>query len=445
MKKCFVFSLFIIGTLAFSKSGNDQVTIYNDNFSLIRTKLEMKLNKGVQDYYFEDIPSTIDSRSVILTNSDLQIIAQNYEFDMANSTSIMQKYIGKEIELETENDYKFLGILQFSQEDTIGLLENVTNKLILVNRSEIRNITLAKLPDNFYLKPTLHWRLAAPKKGTFPTDISYLCNGLSWDVNYNCVWNPNDKMLLINSWVTIKNYSGKAYDNIKLKLIAGDVQKIRQQFGRSKQMALAATDSFSAPEFSEKAFHDFHLYTLDQNVSIANKQIKQLQLFPAKNVSAKQNYAYQTFTDKVKSKINFTNNKSSGLNIPLPKGTIKIYQKDMADGNMEFIGEDQIDHTSLDQEVSVTTGNAFDLIAETITSNTIKISRNVHQKEIKVLLKNRSKQTKTIEIDHYIYGDWEIIEKSNDYKKVGANKIRFEITVASGKDVELSWTEKTRS
>ena len=228
MKLKIIILLIFIITFLFAK---DQVTIYNEDFALVRSTIELELKKGIQSYFMDNIPSTIEANSVIINplKSKIEIFSQNYEYDLANTSKILDKYIGKSVEVIVEEEIKFIGKLQFSDGSTIGIIENNTNKLILIQRNEITNINLAELPTNFFLKPTLHWRLDASKAGKFPIDFSYMCTGIKWDVTYNTVWNEDVGKLEINSWVTIVNQTGKAFIDTKLKLIAGDVQKIKDR------------------------------------------------------------------------------------------------------------------------------------------------------------------------------------------------------------------------
>ena len=220
MKKIFGFILMIISFVFLIA---DQVTIYNDNFALVRSSLELQLEKGIQSYFMDDIPKTIEANSVIINplKGKINILSQNYEYDLANSTQILNKYIGKEIDIVMKSESAFTGLLQFHDFQTIGIIENNTKKLILIQLSEIQNVSLASLPDNFFLKPTLHWKLSTDKSGNYPIDFSYLCSGMAWDVTYNTIWSDQDEELTINSWVTINNITGKSFNDIKLKLIAG--------------------------------------------------------------------------------------------------------------------------------------------------------------------------------------------------------------------------------
>ncbi|MCF7792694.1 MAG: DUF4139 domain-containing protein [Candidatus Cloacimonetes bacterium] len=424
----------------------DQVTIYNDNFSLVRTSLELDLEKGVQNVFIDDIPSTIESSSVIIKpqNGKIEIFSQNYEYDLANTNQILRKYIGKEVEVISVTDQVFAGILQFNDYQTIGILDSVTNKLTLLNYKEVRNINLAELPANFFLKPTLNWKLKSEKSGKHNIDFSYLCYGMMWEVTYNCVWNAESEKLDINSWVTITNETGKAFQNTKLKLIAGDVNKIPQYRGGRTNEVVYAVDGMKtkSPQFDEKAFHDFHLYTLSENVNINNNQTKQLRLFPIKTVQAEQTYEYKTYSNEVRGIIKFQNSKKNGLGLPLPKGELKLYQKDEADDQLEFIGEDRIDHTPKDEEVKIQTGNAFDLIAETKVTDSRKITKNVSEKDIVVFLKNRSNKDKEIIISHNLSGNWTIEKENVSYKKEDAFNVKFIKILKTGEEAEVTWTER---
>ena len=442
-----VFFLALILTFAFLQA-EDQVTIYNENFSLIRSSLTLDLKDGLQSYFMDNIPSTIEANSVIIKplKPGFEIFSQNYEYDLANSDKILQKYIGKEIEVITKSDDKFHGTLQFNDYQSVGIIESTTKKLNLIRVEEIRNFNLAELPDNFFLKPTLHWRLNTKQAGSYPLELSYICKGMGWDVTYNSVWNDKDKLLDINSWVTINNDTGKAFQNIKLKLVAGDVKKV-QQYRQKRDfieygIELSEIGGTAAPEFEEKAFHDFHIYTLSDKVSINNKQTKQLRLYPTASVRAESKYEYQTYGEKVSSMIEFTNSKKSGLGLPLPKGIIKIYKLDEADDNLEFIGEDRLNHTAVEEEVKLTTGFAFDLVGETKVTAQRKISNNIHEKDISVILKNRSSETKKIVIIHHLRGYWSIFNETETYEKKDANKIEFEVTLKADSTHEVTWTER---
>ena len=341
----------------------DWLTIYNNDLSLVRNRFELELVEGRQDINYSDITSRIDPASVIVTGNGIRIAEQNYEYDLAGKWQIMAKYLDREVLVITKDQSRLTGILKFYSDNSIGIIEKGTDRLLVISESETQWIQLAELPENFYTKPTLHWNIIASKKGKHPVQMSYLTGGFSWDVTYNTVW--DGKTLQFNSWVTINNTSGKAFNDVNLKLIAGDINQVYSGYYKERKGLISYTAGMAqeelAPSFDEKAFHDFHMYTLDQKVSFANNQTKQLELYPSKNIKAYSEYEYPTYATKIKSMIKFKNTAENGAGMPLPKGIIKVYKQD-SDGNLEFIGEDSINHTSKNEEVSINTGTPFDLL-----------------------------------------------------------------------------------
>ena len=430
--------LFLIPVFA-----EDWITIYNDNLSLVRSRFELELKEGRQEYNFSDI-SRINPASVIVTGGGIRVAEQNYEFDLAGKPQIMAKYLDREVNVIMKDQSNLTGTLKFFDYDSMGIIENGTNRLLVVTVSETQWIQLAEMPTNFYTKPTLHWSLIAPKKAKYPVQMTYLSGGFSWDVAYNTVW--DEKTLLMNSWVTIVNRSGRAFNDVNLKLIAGDVNQTSDNYmgkGGTRFNAEVAMDSgAAAPSFDEKAFHDFHMYTLDQKVSFANNQTKQLELYSPQNIKAISVYEYPTYANGVSSMIKFKNTAENGAGKALPKGSIKVYKQD-TDGNLEFIGEDSINHTSKNEEISINTGTAFDLVASTRVKEQKQISQRVSERVIQVTLKNNSATKKSINVLHQLSTSTRITQSDQKYTKDANDKVTYTIEIAPDKEVIFSFTERS--
>lgn len=422
----------------------DWITIYNDDLSLVRSKFELDLKEGRQDYNFDDITSRIMPASVIVTGGGIRVAEQNYEFDLAGKYQIMAKYLDREVIVIMKDQSRLSGTLKFYEGSSLGIIENGTDRLLVISESETQWIQLAELPTNFYTKPTLHWSLIAPKKAKYPVQMTYLSGGFSWDVTYNTVW--NEKTLLMNSWVTINNRSGRPFNDVNLKLIAGNVNQVQDGYynkgARYAMEADMAGSGMAAPSFEEKAFHDFHMYTLDQKVSFANNQTKQLELYPPQNILAKAVYEYSVYDTGVQSMIKFKNTPENGAGKALPKGTIKVYKQD-TDGNLEFIGEDSINHTSKNEEVAITTGTAFDLVASTYVKEQKQITQRVTERLIQVTLKNNSASPKTINVIHQLSTNTRIIESDRKYSKDSNEKATFAIDIAPDKQVIFTFKERS--
>lgn len=425
-------------------AAEEWITIYNDDLSLVRSRFELDLQAGRQEYNFDDITSRIEPASVIVTGGGIRVAEQNYEFDLAGKHQIMMKYLDREVNVVTKDQSKLSGTLKFFDGGSIGIIENGTGKLLVIADGETQWIQLAELPANFYTKPTLHWSLIAPKKAKYPVQMTYLSGGFSWDVTYNTVW--DEKTLLLNSWVTINNRSGRAFNDVNLKLIAGDVNKVYDSYSKSgmgyDRMSAGMAMEEAAPSFEEKVFHDFHMYTLDQKVSFANNQTKQLELYPPQNVSARSEYEYPVYASAVKSMIKFKNTTESGAGKPMPKGTIKVYKQD-TDGNLEFIGEDRINHTSKNEEVAINTGNAFDLVASTRVKEQKQISNRITERLIQVTLKNNSATKKSINVTHQLSTSTSITASDLKYTKDNNDKLTFATEVAPDKELIFTFRERS--
>ena len=436
-------ALMLVGSL----TGADWITIYNDDLSLVRSSFDLNLQEGRQEYNYNDITSRIEPASVIVSSPDgkVRVAEQNYEYDLAGKSQIMAKYIDREVVIMTKEQASvYQGIMKFYDGSSFGLIENGTKRLLILNEGEVEVIQLAELPTNFYTKPTLHWSLIAPQTGVYPAMMTYLTGGLSWNVAYNAVW--DGKTLDLNSWVTIQNNSGKSFNDVTLKLIAGDVNKVRGRYNdyyaETDGSAMMTAEAVKMPSFEEKAFHDFHMYTLDQKVSFANRQTKQLELYPLMNVKATSVYEYQTYGSSITSMIKFTNTEANGIGKPLPKGNFKIYKRD-TDQNLEFIGEDSINHTSRNEEVSITTGSAFDLVGSTTVTESKTISNRVSERTLQITLRNNSAEAKTINVIHYLNSNTRILEASQKYTLDKELKATFPIRIDPDKELIFTIRERT--
>ena len=444
MKIRLILAAVLIAALALPLFAEDWITIYNDDLSLIRSKFELNLPMGKTRYHYDDITSRIMPASVIVGGNGIRIAEQNYEYDLAGKHQIMAKYLDQEVIAIMKDQSRLQGVLKFFDGSNLGIIESSTDRLLVISDGEVQWIQFASLPSNFYTKPTLAWEIITPKKGLYPMQMSYLSGGFSWDVTYNAVWTGT--RLMMNSWVTINNRSGKAFKDVNLKLIAGEINQIRNQYRKyamDSDIMMESAAGMSAPSFEEKAFHDFHMYSLDQKVSFANNQTKQLELYPLQNVVAESIYEYPIFSGGVNSIIRFTNTEKQGLGKPLPKGSIKVYKSD-TDGNLEFIGEDSINHTSVNEEVKVTTGRAFDLVASSDVRNQKSISNRVSEREIHVNLKNNSKETKSINVVHTLGGNARIVQSELRYQHdTVTNKVTYVIDIPSGGEKNFWFRERS--
>ena len=438
--------LLIIISICCIVFAEDYLTIYNNNQGLYKTDIELDLKRGVQYYSLENIPTGIITESVIFIPKDksVSLFSQNFEYDLANSQKMLQKYINKEVKIYTENDM-FQGILMFTDYQTYGLLNEETNELHIINATKVSNVFLSEMPQDFYTKPTLRWQLSANKDGKYNADLSYLTSGIDWRATYNAVIGKND--FTLNSWVTLNNRTGKDFHNVNLKLIAGDVQTYQNIMGRgvmdySYQAEAPVMMARSAPSFEEREFSDFRIYTLDQKVDVDNNQEKQLSLYPLKNVKYIRKYEYRAGGSAVDIFMSFKNSTSEGLGVPLPKGNINFYEVDEKDGTNQFVGVANISNTSLNQDVRLKIGSAFDIVGKTTTTNSSSTNR-VSEADHEISLTNNKSEAIEVEvIKPTNHSNTEILNPSVPFEKRDAYSVVFKIKLNPGQERTFTFKER---
>ena len=424
----------------------DYLTIYNNNQGLFKTQVELNLERGIQYYSLENIPTGIITESVTFIPKDknLHLFNQNFEYDLASSDKMLRKYIDKNVKVFTEQE-TFQGTLIFFDNQNFGLKNEQTNELQIIKSAKVNNIFLSEMPSDFYTRPTLRWQLSANNKAKYTADLSYLTAGIEWKATYNAVINKND--LTLNSWVTINNRSGKIYDQVNLKLIAGDVQTHQNLMsmnnirgGRANEIQYGVVRD--APTFVEREFSDFRIYTLDQKVDIDNNQEKQLSLYPLKNVKYVKKYEYQIGSSIVDVFITFKNSTANGLGVPLPRGNINFYEIDDKDGTQQFVGVATLENTSLNQDVSLRTGAAFDIVGKTTTISSSSTGRS-NEAEYEVSITNNKSEAIEIEaIKKLNHVNSEVLTPSIPFERKDANTVIFKIKLNPGQERKITFKER---
>jgi hypothetical protein len=456
MKRFSALLLPIFTILAFSREL--ELTVYNQNFGLVKDVRVMELKKGESIVKVSDIAALIDPATVhfkSLTAPEAVIIKeQNYEYDLINPQKLLSKYIGKQIRVRQFLDGKeklIEGTLLSTAQGTVIQ----TKDGIVLNPSG--QVELPSLPEGLISKPELVWDIICDKEGKHAVELSYITQGLNWKADYVAVINQTDDRADLNGWVTLTNTSGTTYENAKLKLIAGDVRRVTPMYGGYGGYGMPeATKAAMGPGvgFTEKAFFEYHLYTLHYPTTLKENETKQISFIEAPQIKVKKVFVFETpyyqafwwtspspsstAEEKVKVKIEIENRKENNLGIPLPKGIVRVYKADQ-DGSLQFIGEDQIDHTPKDEKLRLYIGDAFDLKGERKRVDYQKISDRVFEYEMEISLRNHKEEdVEMIDVEK-LPGDWEILKSSHPYEKKDSQTIEFTVKVPANGEVKINY------
>jgi hypothetical protein len=290
-------------------------------------------------------------------------------------------------------------------------------------------------------------------------EASYLTGGISWKSDYVVILNAADDRADLTGWVTIDNKSGATYKDAALKLVAGDVNRARDDRTRQALEMAAKSVAAAAPasrDFVSEGFFEYHLYTLDGRTTIKDKQTKQLTLMSAANVPVRKELAFFGARDYYRSQygtpmsnqkvsvfVELTNSKANNLGVPLPKGKVRVYKAD-GSGSQQFIGEDWIDHTPKDETVKIKLGNAFDVVGERTQKDFRKLASNLYEVEWEIALRNHKSEAQTVTVIEPVPGDWQVITSSHTYEKIQAHTLKYQIPVPKEGATKLAYRVRIR-
>ena len=432
------------------------ITVYNNNLALVRDRRDVSLAEGEVTLTFMDVaqqikPETVSIRSLSNPGA-IRILEQNYEFDLISPSKLMEKFVGKEVQLRS-----------FNSESTFT---TETARLLSVNERPVYqvgndiylghpgSVVLPEIPDNLIAKPSLIWTLDSDAHDQ-SIEATYLTNGIMWSADYVLTMNRDETAMDIAGWVTLVNQSGTQYTNAKLKIVAGDVNVVAPDMpvaggfagGRSPLMKQLPV---------EESFAEYHLYSIPRRTTIKENQSKQVRLLAADSVKVAKLYEFrgqeyffsQRFPkvmpeQKVGVFLKFRNDEQNSLGIPLPGGTMRIYQED-SEGMLQFSGEDRIQHTPKDEDLRLRMGNAFDVVGERVQKDYTVIGSNVHESEYEITLRNHKESDIIIDVVEPMPGDWNILSNSNPYEKRDARTAVFSMPVAADGEVVLTYRVRVR-
>jgi len=289
-------------------------------------------------------------------------------------------------------------------------------------------------------------------------EASYLASNLSWNADYVLTVARDDKNADLDGWVTVVNNSGTAFHNARLQLVAGELNRVANDTGRSRmEMNAPMPMAKAAQQFQQEAFSEYHLYSLGRKTSVEDKETKQISLLEGSGVPVKkifvvngQNYYYRNqqtpgapLKDPVMVYYKFRNEEKDGLGIPLPAGNVRVYQKD-SKGGILFAGEDRIDHTPKDEDVNIHIGNAFDVVAEHKQTDYKRIDTHTWEMEFEITLRNHKDAPVTVQVNEPIGGDWEMLSSTYKYTKTAAFAAQFMVPVAKDGTSVLKYRIRAR-
>jgi len=441
------------------------VTVYNDGFGLVREIRDVDLGTGRVSLEFRDVSSQIESNTVhvksLAKGHPLSILEQNYRYDLLSPEKLLKKYEGKKIKLQRWNK-----VIGKDEEYEAEVLSVNDNQPVLKVGNEITygfpaRFSFPEVPANLIAQPTLVWLLdsEAPKQ---PLEVTYLTQGFGWSADYVLTLGDeaNDGSGMSTAdlvgWVTLRNDTATSYENAKLKLVAGNVQRVREALTKSASMDDRDEEVTEKKQFNEESFFEYHLYTLDRPTSLLSNEQKQVTLLEGHGIHVHRqlifygasyyyrgSYGQIVSNQKVGVYLDIKNEEANHLGMPLPKGTIRVYKSDKS-GAGQFVGEDAIDHTPRDESIRVKMGESFDVVGDRKQTDFKQISDCVDETTWEIALRNHKDVADEVLVYEPIEGDWEILSSSLPFQKKDAHTFTFLAKVGARGETKITYRVRVR-
>ena len=476
--------LIFCGSLCAQQSSQPSITIYNQDFAVVRQGIPLDLKSGTNQINVNDITMRLEPDSVILRDPAgkhlVNVLEQNYRADPVSQFSLLSLYEGRTIDFELPDHTTVKGKVirsGYVRPDYFNIngynpgYAAQQEEAIIEVGGQLRfglpgTPIFPDLTAETILKPRLEWMVTTDKPGKFPAELSYVTGGMKWQADYNIIAPEKGDMVDIVGWITMDNRTGMTFENARIKLMAGDVNKIQPGMnGRDEMVFKAVSAAMASPAVTEKAFDEYHLYTLEHTTTLRDRETKQVEFIHAAGVTTKQLYIYDgakidpnryngwgwenirndhSYGTESNPKIwvmrEFVNSDANHLGMPLPKGRVRFYRRN-DDGQVEFTGENTIDHTPRDETIRIYTGNAFDVAGERKRSN-YTVEKNAATETFEIKVRNHKKEPVEVRVVEHLYRgkNWEVTAKSDDFQKKDSQTIEFPVKIAPDTEKVITYT-----
>ena len=454
-------ALLLLAAASVSFAADPALTIYNGGYAVVRETLPIDLKAGVNQVSFAGATAQVEADSVILRDiagkAEFQILEQSYRNDPVSQAMLLSLFEGKALEFNRRETNKpdrvVVGKVVRSGYVPGG---NYVEPIIEVDGKLQFSLPgepiFPSLGTDNVLKPTLNWKLNSASSGKIDAEVAYLSNGFSWEASYNLVATDKSDLLDVVGWVTMKNRSGMTFADARVKLLAGDVNRAQPEYstGRGFGGGSGGVAKSAARVVTEKSFDEFHLYALGNPVTLRDKETKQVEFVRATGVKAERIYVFesnrqyeQRGAGKVQVYREFKNSEANKLGMALPKGKVRFYTQD-GDRQLEFVGENRIDHTPKDEVIRVLTGNSFDLVGERRVKSSKDDGANRNAtRTVEIKVRNRKKEPveiRVIEHAEYLGGNWTLTAQSQAHEKKDATIFEFRVPLQPDEEKVITYT-----
>ena len=431
--------LFITSSLSFAQSLYANMTIYKDDFALIKQPVLWEELESDQNIIIWDIlPIGIVQGSPFLSLDNANVLIQSFNQDVFHFSDRLYNYLGTKVDVKLINENDMNGTLVEVTDKTLTLQRR--RSVISFNRDRIDYINIPGMMENIQFKPTLKWTIETEQEtDTIAGNLTYLTSGFNWKANYRFIVEPNGDEAQFISEASVVNNSNINFENITLSLVEGQLNMDTQQ---NSQMRFFENKS-SKPTAKISQLGDYHIYSINSNISLISKETIITRLYPSRKVSFNKTYLFENDErgqkeEPLSVEYAIPNTAQNNLGLPMPQGKIQLYQL-LSNGNIEFIGQDKIMQIPKNETATVSSGKAFDVIGERKVLNYDR-QRKSEEASISVKISNTLNKSIDVRLIEHIYGDWVVRNASSNYRKVDASTIHFSLSISPESSRTITYT-----
>jgi len=431
--------LFITSSLSFAQSLYANMTIYKDGFALIKQPVLWEELESDQNIIIWDIlPIGIVQSSPFLSLDNANVLIQSFNQDVFRFSDRLYNYLGTKVDVKLINENDMNGTLVEVTDKTLTLQRR--RSVISFNRDRIDYINIPGMMENIQFKPTLKWTIETEQEtDTIAGNLTYLTSGFDWNANYRFIVEPNGDEAQFISEASVVNNSNINFENITLSLVEGQLNMDTQQ---NSQMRFFENKS-SKPPAKISQLGDYHIYSINSDISLISKETIITRLYPSRKVSFNKTYLFENDErgqkeEPLSVEYAIPNTAQNNLGLPMPQGKIQLYQL-LSNGNIEFIGQDNIMQIPKNETATVSSGKAFDVIGERKVLNYDR-QRKSEEASISVKISNTLNKSIDVRLIEHIYGDWVVRNASSNYRKVDASTIHFSLSISPESSRTITYT-----
>ncbi|MEO7240696.1 MAG: DUF4139 domain-containing protein [Sphingomicrobium sp.] len=445
--------------------GDVAVTIYNNNRALVEDKRLVDLPAGRSRQEFRDVSAQIEPQTVTLSGRGIGVIEQNFDFDLLSPSALMQSAVGQTVTIvrinpatgaETRERARILAA-------NGGVVMQIGERIeVLRDDSLPTRVIFDIVPPTLRPRPTLSVTLQADSGGQRPVTLTYLTPGLGWQADYVALFDEAAGRMDVQGWITLTNNSGTPYVNAATLLVAGAVGQAAQANGYRGEyggyppppppppppdgMVRAGTETAGRERLG-----DFYLYPLAERTTIADKQTKQVSFLDVSDAAAARGYEFRngwlSTADQplsANTMLRFSSGRAQGIGDALPAGIVRVYQRD-ARGNPQFVGEHRIGHTPMGSDLSLATGQAFDVKVRPVVEERTRLSSDRWRTRMRYTLSNAGPKPVTVDlVQAGLWGDTRIVDQSQKSERLSADDARWRVAVPANGEAVVTATFDTR-